>query len=528
MKKSRFLLVLLIGASIHYNTDAQFTCGFDQLQQERLKTDPNFLQLVKAFEGKYRERLNRPFNPLSPQSPFEDTIPVVIHVIHTGDPIGSTNNPSDDRINATLDFVNQVYAGTSPGIQGTGDIGLHFVLAKRDPYCNPTNGIERLNGSLLPGYPEFGISYECRSGRGVCVTDLMKFSRWDPYRYYNIWLVTQISSVSSAGYAGFAFFPGDPNMDGAVIVSYAMAPGLTVLPHELGHAFSLYHVFEGSDGSHCQLNNDCNQDGDQICDTDPIKKPSGEDRSGINPCTGTPFNINTELNFMNYLCCPVLFTEQQKLRMQTAALHAINRDTLSKSPARFPVDAAPVCSFPLVLYGQLQGNDVLLNWSDPGNHQSDYEIEKSYDGIHFTTIHQTSFISPRIGYSYFDPAIAQVQNYYRLRQDISAGNSIYSNIVLMNNPFSKPGEFIFLNNPVRDNIDLQFGFIGTINTNSSTYLTNAEIRVTDITGKVVIRLSEDIKELQRFRIPVKNLRPGIYIIQVIRNGTLYSKKILKL
>ncbi|MBK9758967.1 MAG: hypothetical protein IPO90_03075 [Flavobacteriales bacterium] len=49
----------------------------------------------------------------------------------------------------------------------------------------------------------------------------------------------------------------------------------SVLAHELGHAFNLYHTFEGDvNGTACPPNSNCGTDGDQVCDIPPHIRPS--------------------------------------------------------------------------------------------------------------------------------------------------------------------------------------------------------------------------------------------------------------
>ncbi len=55
------------------------------------------------------------------------------------------------KIVNTIAFLNQVYNG-SASAEGVGDIQIQFALAVRDPNCNTTTGINRIDGSGLPGY----------------------------------------------------------------------------------------------------------------------------------------------------------------------------------------------------------------------------------------------------------------------------------------------------------------------------------------------------------------------------------------
>jgi len=62
-----------------------------------------------------------------------------------------------------------------------GDLGVKFVLAQRDPNCNPTNGINTLNGSSLAGYTANGVNSPGTSGPGVNETVLKKLYPLGPH-----------------------------------------------------------------------------------------------------------------------------------------------------------------------------------------------------------------------------------------------------------------------------------------------------------------------------------------------------------
>src|SRR5690606_29987517 len=74
-------------------------------------------------------------------------IPVVVHILHRGEPIGTGVNLSDERIMAqidslTVDFrrMNADAVNTPDDFIGVAaDIEIEFILAKQDPYGNPTN-----------------------------------------------------------------------------------------------------------------------------------------------------------------------------------------------------------------------------------------------------------------------------------------------------------------------------------------------------------------------------------------------------
>ena len=355
MKTNRSLALTGMLLLLAHAVFSQAICGFDAVHNKRLQKDPSYRQNVLDGEAAIRTYLRQhpklgqprttivqgvPGNP-APLSALY-TIPVVVHVIHTGGAIGTIYNPTDAQILGALAYLNSVYNGTESHLSGgVGDLQIQFALAQRDPNCNATNGINRVDGSGVAGYVSGGVNASTTGGADeVSVKDL---SRWNTSQYYNIWIVDKIDGndgTSGQFIAGFAYFPGaSTNVDGIVMLATQMVAGQKTLPHEIGHAFNLYHPFQGSsNAATCPANtfNDCTLDGDQVCDTDPISENmtlgvlDGTCRTGTNSCTGGAYSINTESNYMNYSNCYTLFTAGQKARMLAAAA-AAPRSSLSAS-----------------------------------------------------------------------------------------------------------------------------------------------------------------------------------------------------
>lgn len=331
---------------ICFQSAAQFRCGFDAGRNNLQRLDPAYQKnaaqlntLVQRYAtAQNTTHRNDRFTPLSVNTVY---IPVVVHVIHTGGALGSTYNPTDATIRSAINYLNAVYDGTWTGsggsIQGVGDVQIRFVLATRDPSNNATTGINRINAVGLANYNASGVRLATSSGAPeIAVKNL---SRWDPYKYYNIWLVNKIDGCNGltgcpSFTAGYAYFPVSGfspaiarDSDGTVMLASQMVPGQKTLPHELGHAFYLYHPFEGETNqpnvNGCPSANPALGDG--CADTAPITNPADDGasspfacRTGANPCGGT-YNSYTESNFMNYTTCYRLFTPNQKDRMQAAA-----------------------------------------------------------------------------------------------------------------------------------------------------------------------------------------------------------------
>jgi hypothetical protein len=320
--RTHALLLILILISLR--TLAQPKCAFYALHNRLVQSTPTYKVRIDALETIIQSKVPRGISEGIHQEQTnvaQYTIPVVVHVVHTGDAVGTLYNPTDAQIQGAIAYMNQIYNGTLPGIQGVGDIEIQFQLATRDPNCSPTSGINRVNGSSLTNYVSEGVNVE--NTTGVDELAVKNLIRWDPQIFYNIWVVNRLDGQDGTGgtfYAGFAYFPGAPdNYDGTIMLATQMAANKKTLPHELGHALNVYHPFEGSSGSTCPLSDgDCLVQGDKVCDTDPVTL-SFSSRTGTNPCTTTDYSINTENNFMGYGNLYTLFTAGQKTRMLAAA-----------------------------------------------------------------------------------------------------------------------------------------------------------------------------------------------------------------
>jgi hypothetical protein len=335
MTKRYHHLLLLCFAFICTSLRAQPPCGFDVLHNQLLQRNPEYARQVELNEQSIQQFINRHPQLLN-RTEATYTIPVVVHVMHTGGAVGTIYNPTDAQITGAINYLNQVFAGTYPGMQapveggGVVDMDVQFGLAQRTPSCGATNGIDRVDASSLPNYVTNGVNAQTSSG---CPELTMKnLSRWNTADYYNIWIVNKIDGADGTSgqfIAGFAYFPGSSSsLDGTVMLSTQMVSGAKTLSHEIGHALNLYHTFQGSaNTSECPANATCTSDGDRVCDTDPVPNNLNAStgvysfacRTGAIGCPGTGnYTINTESNFMAYTNCYTLFTNGQKARAQAA------------------------------------------------------------------------------------------------------------------------------------------------------------------------------------------------------------------
>jgi PKD repeat protein len=276
------------------------------------------------------------------------TVPVVFHVIHKGEAVGTGTNISDAQLISSIDAMNRDYRRTAAdgGIaQGAGpDTEIQFCLASVDPGGAPTTGINRVDGTSVANYASQGII----SSNETAVKAL---SRWDNRYYVNVWIVSEIDNNGAdlanpsgwgGGTLGYAYLPTNPvtfnsQRDGIVVVNLCIgndptqALGYRLWPwgsllnrtmtHEMGHHLDLYHTFDG--GSCTETN--CNTQGDLVCDTPPTIQQTN---CGTPACSGT----QQVENYMDYTgeACNDMFSAGQTTRMR-AALAGVRNELVTTS-----------------------------------------------------------------------------------------------------------------------------------------------------------------------------------------------------
>ncbi|TNE53575.1 MAG: T9SS type A sorting domain-containing protein [Bacteroidetes bacterium] len=331
-------------------------CGFDARHEYLMKNDPAYVQRRAEVEQHYQEFLK---NPVTNKATY--TIPVVVHVIHTGQAVGVGANISDAQIQSAIDNLNAAYSNTSTALTTyTGvDTEIQFCLAQRDPSGNPTTGILRVDGSGVTGYATKGV---CDAGGGTGTDNenaVKALSKWDNTKYYNVWIVTEINDNNAgSGTQGYAYFPGASSAkDGTIILynSFGYDPDGSIgynlksytnrnitFIHELGHGLNLYHTFEGdNNGASCPSGNGCGSGvGDCVSDTPPHRRSSSDcNTGGTNSCDGGSSNSLFVHNFMDYSSddCQTEFTAGQKTRLVATMTGA--RASLTTSDGCNPVFA---------------------------------------------------------------------------------------------------------------------------------------------------------------------------------------------
>jgi hypothetical protein len=268
------------------------------------------------------------------------TLPVVVHVIHRGSPLGVDENISDAQIVSAIEGMNEDFR-KKEGSFGDGlgvDTYIQFELAKRTPEGEPSNGIVRVNGNVIPGYAEHGIS-NGSDPNAANQSDVKELTTWYGEDYINIFVVPEINGNDGGwGVQGFAFLsPTGDERDGIVVLynTFGLVGELKdgrdmnrTVVHEMGHHLSLWHTF--SNTTSCTSETDCQNQGDEVCDTPSTLSNNMGCNSPV--CDGAQVE-----NYMDYTPqeCKNTFTAGQRTRMR-GCLESV-RSSLLESLGGMPV-----------------------------------------------------------------------------------------------------------------------------------------------------------------------------------------------
>jgi len=358
MKRSTLILIFVMGFVFYAFGQNNQMCGAD-VPDSRWESE--FQRLIR------RDKLN--------QEPRASTytIPVVFHIVHSGEAIGTFPNLDSAQINSQMTVLNEDFNGVglnadtypanafvnwaiaqglpassldSKGRVKIGSLDIRFCLALYD-----TSG----NALPEPGIDRIDIHSKAWTNPNT-LTDRVRFKKyldnvikpqsiWDVTKYLNVWVTDKSRSLHNMGVSSippFSTLEGIPvssttdSTDGIwcwakAVGSYPLYPsgyyksnniaGRT-LTHEIGHYLGLRHIW----GDRPCANDYC--DDTPTASSANTGNPSYPLNSGS--CSSNAPDGEMFMNFMDYTIDPYkyMFTVNQVERMQTALLHSPFRNKL--------------------------------------------------------------------------------------------------------------------------------------------------------------------------------------------------------
>ena len=392
--------LLLFGITIYAQQENQ-SCG-TSVSSEMWENE--FQKLISKYKTKQKSQR---------QSSTVYTIPIIFHVIHSGQPIGTFPNISQGQINSQITVLNQDFSGNgfnssnypsnafvnwvntqslpSANIDNNGrikiaDVGIQFCLATKDTLGNilPEPGIDRIDYNSK-GWTNPNTFATQTTLANYLNGTIKPQSIWNVTKYLNVWVSDKNSALS---YLGVATYPplsgltglvgagtdltdgiwcytkaiGSNNLYPSGIYGSPMVEGRT-LTHEVGHYLGLRHIW--GDGA-------CVTD---YCDDTPTAAAQNVGAPtyplNVGSCSN-PTNAPEGEMFMNFMDYPwdpykYMFTTDQATRMQTAMLN---------SPYRNQLGTHGLCSAPLAI-NDLNLNDNISIYPNPAKTELNLNVSQN-------------------------------------------------------------------------------------------------------------------------------------------------------
>ncbi|WP_310394551.1 GEVED domain-containing protein [Hymenobacter sp.] len=302
------------------------SCASTEVLQAQLAADPSLVQRMAAIENQALQYAARQANAAQRATAVTVTIPVVVHVLYNT----AAQNVSDAQIASQIAVLNEDFQKLNADASKTpaafsglvADVGVAFVLAKRDPNGNATTGITRKQVTQT----SWGTDDRMKS------TSTGGTNAWNTSQYLNIWVVNLSNNT-----LGYAQFPGGPAAtDGVVILTSGFGRGGSAAApfnlgrtatHEVGHWLNLRHIW-----------GDANCGNDLVSDTPTQQTSNGGCPTFPKRTCGNTTNGDMFMNYMDYTndACMFMFSTGQSSRMNALFAAGGARVSLKSSPGGTP------------------------------------------------------------------------------------------------------------------------------------------------------------------------------------------------
>jgi len=271
----------------------------------------------------------------------QHTIPVVFHIMHNGEAMGTAPNLAATKVYSQIDLLNQVFGGTAvitPSIAQyanfVANTGISFCPALNDPTNAPLPeaGVSRVDIST-----QFSANTATMTSDAAVInfleTVVKPLTIWDPNKYLNVWVVPGSPSLSVLG---GATYPTGAALLGMGAVGTFSNDGVWCVTGTLGSPTDLGTVASYNQGkvlareiAHwlgvLNIWGDTNCGNDYCTDTPPATGPNTVCPAAfpykMNSChPGSSPGGEMTMNIMDYTpdACRYMFTNDQTIRMQTA------------------------------------------------------------------------------------------------------------------------------------------------------------------------------------------------------------------
>lgn len=358
MNKIKLIIALLLFTVTTANSQDTICASIINLPLIQ-QNNPDRYQRIMALEQHTQNYINSVNNGTNNARLIQPNatiiIPVVVHILHRGEPVGTGRNISDAQILSQIDVLNEDFrrlnadrVNTPAAFQPVaGDPNFEFRLACIDPNENPTNGITRTFANRNQFFPLQNINPQDGSineqATGIKFTAQGGTDAWATDRYLNIWVCDMGNGL--IGYGQFPDeYPVKANTDGVVMLFNAFGRVGNVLPglnlgrvtcHEVGHWLNLRHIW-----------GDANCGNDFVDDT-PTQQTANRGCPGFPhiTCSNGP-NGDMFMNYMDYTenGCQNIFTNGQNLRMRAIFAQGGPRAAFIDNYFRVNEPTAPICT----------------------------------------------------------------------------------------------------------------------------------------------------------------------------------------